>query len=62
MASNSEYEQIRCFSETIYEMEMADIVLKDIIVRHKLRVKIKKAFLNSVITGEYKLEFEIKNQ
>ena len=59
MASNSEYEQIRSFNEPISEMEKCDTVLKRLIDKYNLREEFKKSFINSVITGEMRLEIKI---
>jgi len=59
MASNSEYEQIRCFNEPISETEKCDLVLNKIIDEHLLNEEFRKSFINSIITGEMRLEIKI---
>lgn len=58
MASNSEYEQTRCFNQPISEIEMCDIALKGLIAKHNLKEKFRQSFLNSVITGEERIYIE----
>lgn len=56
MASNSEYQQRQFFNHIMTQEEIATIILQDIIRHKNLKEKFKKAFYNSVLTGEFKIE------
>lgn len=59
MTSNDEYQQQNWINSLASAEEKCDLLLKEIIDKNNLKEEFKKAFLNSVITGEYKVHFEI---
>ena len=58
MASNSEYEQRRCFEDNASEQETCNVTLKKIIDNHDLKEKLRKSFMDSITHGEERVYIE----
>lgn len=58
MASSDEYQQRRSFEESVSEQEKCEIALKQLVDKHGLKEKFRKSFMDSIITGEMRIEIE----
>lgn len=59
MESSDEYQQRRSFEEQLSEQGKLDILLEQLINRHSLKEKIRKSFMDSIISGEQRIYIEI---